>query len=81
MLWGVIAGRHQVEVFKDDPFNPIDYSSSPQLVAVNSNDTSEVAFALTKSAPNFTLKSLVDEDITLQEYRGKVVLLIFFSHT
>ncbi|HEX9974403.1 MAG TPA: hypothetical protein VGD14_20210 [bacterium] len=76
----IVAGKHQVAIFKDDPQSVVDFSSSPKLVAVNKNDTTDVTFALTKLAPNFTLKKLKnDESVTLADCQGKVVLLVFYS--
>jgi len=75
------AGKHQVAVGKNDPESPIDFTSTPKFVAVNANETTDVTLALTKLAPDFTLKNLKNEAITLGSYRGKVVLLVFFSHT
>ena len=75
------VGKHQVAVAKDDPASPIAFTSSPQLVAVTANETTDVNFALTKLAPNFTLKNLKNENVTLESFRGKVVLLVFYSHT
>ena len=81
LMTDIIAGTHQFSLKKEDPFSPIDYSSVPKLAAVPANDTAEVVIALTKLAPNFTLYNLDNEEITLEHYRGKVVLLIFYSYT
>ncbi|MDZ7264030.1 MAG: peroxiredoxin family protein [candidate division KSB1 bacterium] len=81
LLTDIVAGKHQVAVSKPDPQSPIDYSSVPQMVTVRSRETTAVALALTKMAPNFTLKNLQQQEITLANYQGKVVLLVFFSHT
>lgn len=81
VLSDIEAGRHQIAVSKQDFESPIDFSSAPRLVAVNANETTEVALALTKLAPNFALKNLNNQDVTLADYQGKVVLLVFFSHT
>lgn len=81
VLADLLAGRHEVAVSTPDPNSPIDFSSVPQLVAVRANETTTVSLALSKFAPNFTLKNLKDQDITLANYQGKVVLLVFFSHT
>jgi len=75
------AGKHQVAVSKQDFESPIDFSSTPRLVTVKANETTEVALALTKLAPNFTLKNLNNQEVTLANFQGKVVLLVFFSHT
>lgn len=77
----VVAGRHQVAVSKADPFSPIGFESIPQLVRVFAQETTRVLLALSKSAPNFTLRNLKNESVTLAQYRGKVVLLMFFTHT
>ena len=81
VLPDIEAGNHQIAVSKQDPESPIDFSSVPKLVAVKGNETTGVALALTKLAPNFTLRNLKDEAIRLSNYQGKVVLLVFFSHT
>jgi len=81
MLKDIEAGRHQVVVSKKDTESPIDFTSTPKLVAVKANETTNVDFALTKLAPNFTLKNLDNKDITLESYRDRVVLLVFYSHT
>lgn len=78
---GIDVGKHQVVVSKKDPVSPIDFSSVPKLVTVKANETTDVDLALTKLAPNFTLKNLNEQDVTLENYQGKVVLLVFFSHT
>lgn len=75
------AGKHQVAVSKKDLESPIDFSSTPRFVTVKANETTDVALALTKLAPNFTLKNLNNQEVTLANYQGKVVLLVFFSHT
>jgi len=75
------AGNHQVAVAKKDKASPIDYNSIPQIVAVEANKTADVIFPLTKFAPNFTLTNLNNDEVTLENYHGKVVLLVFFSHT
>ncbi|MCI0512746.1 peroxiredoxin family protein [candidate division KSB1 bacterium] len=77
----VVAGRHQVVVTKADPFSPIGFESIPQLVSVFAQETTRVLLALSKLAPNFTLRNLKNESVTLAQYRGKVVLLMFFTHT
>lgn len=81
LLGNVEAGKHQVVVSKKDFQSPIDFSSIPKLVTVKSNETTDVDLALTKFAPNFTLKNLTEQNVTLENYQGKVVLLVFFSHT
>jgi len=81
LLTDLESGKHQFSVVKKDPANPIDFTNSPQLVFIKENDTADVAFELTKIAPNFTLKNLANEDIILANYRGKVVLMVFYSHT
>ncbi len=81
ILENVIAGSHQVALTKEDTASPIDYTCSPQVVHVKENKMASVSFALTKLAPDFTLKNLSNEDVTLSEFQGKVVLLIFYSHT
>jgi hypothetical protein len=75
------AGNHQIAVSKHDLESPIDFASTPKLVTVKARETTDVALALTKLAPNFTLKNLNNQDITLANYQGNVVLLVFFSHT
>ncbi len=75
------AGKHQVVISKNDPLSPIDFSSIPKLVTVNANETTDVNLSLTKLAPNFTLKNLNEQNVTLENYQGKVILLLFFSHT
>jgi hypothetical protein len=81
LLHDVFAGKHFVAVAKEDPQTTIDYTCSPRLVTVNENDTTEVRLELTKTAPSFELKNLRNEDIILDNYRDKVVLLIFYDHT
>ncbi len=81
VVQGIEAGTHQIIVSKRDPESPIDFSSTPKLVKVKANETTQVALVLTKLAPDFTLKNLNNEAITLSNYQGKVVLLVFFSHT
>ncbi|UCE07205.1 MAG: hypothetical protein JSW07_04000 [bacterium] len=81
VLKDIEAGKHQVVVSKKDAESPIDFTSTPRFVAVNANETTNVDFALTKLAPNFTLKNLNNEDITLGNYRHRVVLLVFYFHT
>ncbi len=81
LLTDIIAGKHQLEASRDDPQSPIDFRSVPRLVTVRPNETTSVVLALTKLAPNFTLKNLRQEEITLAHYQGQVVLLVFFSHT
>ena len=78
---GIEAGRHQVAVSKEDQSSSIDFSASPQRVSVHPDAIADVVFALTKFAPDFTLKNLDDEDISLANYRGKVALLVFYIHT
>jgi hypothetical protein len=75
------TGKHQVVVSKKDLVSPIDFASVPKLVTVKANETTDVDLALTKLAPNFTLKNLNEQDVTFENYQGKVVLLVFFSHT
>lgn len=41
--------------------------------------TSEVEFALGKPAPDFTLKNLAGEEVSLSDYRGKIVLVNFWA--
>lgn len=80
LLTDIVAGRHQVAISKDDPESAVDFSSCPRLVSVKENDTTDVTFTLTKFAPIFTLKTLTnDKPVSLADYRGKVVLLVFFS--
>ncbi len=81
ILMNLEAGKHQVAVSKEDPESPINFTCSPQLVSVNKNETTNVKLALTKLAPNFTLKNLNNDDVTLENYHGKVVLMVFYSHT
>lgn len=81
LLSDIIAGRHLITAAKPDPQSPIDFSSIPKLVTVRAGETTHAALALTKLAPNFTLKNLQQQEITLANYQGKVVLLVFFSHT
>ena len=81
ILTDIEAGTHKVAVAKDDPESEIDFSSSPKLVTVNANDTAKVTLALIKTAPNFTLKNLNNEDVTLEDYRGIVVFLVFYALT
>jgi len=75
------AGRHLLSVTMDDDSSPIDFSSKPEKVLVEKDKTSEIAFALTKSAPDFSLHSINDELINLSDFKNKAVLLIFFSYT
>lgn len=80
VLIDLVAGSHLVAVSKDDPMSVVNFSSSPRLVTVTENDTCDVIFALTKFAPNFTLKKLKnDESVTLADLQGKAVLLVFYS--
>jgi len=43
------------------------------------SSTSALAVELQQSAPDFTLKSLGGENLRLEEYRGKVVLINFWA--
>ena len=81
LIGNIEAGKHQLVIAKKDPQSPIDFSSIPKIITVNAHETTNVELALTKLAPNFTLKNLNGQDVTLENYQGKVVLLIFFSHT
>lgn len=81
LLSGIEAGKHQLAVAKKDLSSPIDFNSIPQIVTVDYNKTTDAALQLTKFAPDFTLKNLADEEVSLENYRGKVVLLVFFSNT
>ena len=81
LVTDLAVGNHQIAVTKKDPVSPIDFNSIPKLVAVKANHTSDVTLVLSKFAPYFTLKNLKNEDISLESYQGKVVLLVFYSHT
>lgn len=81
IFFQIEAGTHQVVVSKIDPESPIDFTSTPKLVAIHADETTEVELNLTKLAPNFSLKNLNNQDVVLENYHGKVVLLVFFSHT
>lgn len=39
----------------------------------------DLDIAIGKEAPNFTLKNLKDEEVSLSDYRGKIVLINFWS--
>ena len=77
----LLTGRHLVSVAKTDPRSPIDFSSIPKEVTINHKETTDVSFALTKFAPNFTLNNLNDNPVSLNNYKDQVVLLVFFTHT
>ena len=77
----LLIGRHLVSVAKKDPGSPIDFSSIPKQVSIQYTKTTDVSFTLTKFAPNFTLNNLNDNPVSLDVYKDRVVLLIFFTHT
>lgn len=81
ILPGIVSGHHQVNILKPDPIDKIDFSAIPQLVFVPPDDTARVRFSLSKAAPDFERLALGGESIRLKNLAGKVVLLVFFSHT
>lgn len=81
ILPGILSGTHQVNIFKQDPFDSINFSAIPQLVFVPPFDTAQVKFLLSKLAPDFERLALKGEMIRLKNFLGQVILLVFFSHT
>ena len=82
VLSDLVTGRHQVALSKKDPADSlVDFNCSPKMVEIKNNDTTKIELLLTKLAPDFTLENLDLEERTLQDFRGKVVFLIFFSYT
>jgi len=82
VLSDLVSGRHQVALSKKDPADSlVDFNCSPKIVKINSNDTTKIELLLTKLAPDFTLENLNHEQRVLQDFRGKVVFLVFFSYT
>jgi hypothetical protein len=82
VLTDLVIGRHQVALSKEDPADTlVDFNCSPKLVDINADDTTRIELLLTKLAPDFTLENLNHEQRALQDYRGKVVFLVFFSYT
>ena len=77
----IIAGNHLVSISLEDNKSPIDYSCKPERVSVEGNKTNDVILALTKFAPDFSLYNLNDENIKLEDFKNKVVFLVFYSHT
>ena len=51
------------------------------MVDIKKNDTTRIELLLTKLAPDFTLENLNHQERRLQNYRGKVVFLVFFTYT
>ena len=82
ILMDLAIGRHQVAVSKEDPADSlVDFNCSPKLVDIENNDTTQVELLLTKLAADFTLENLDLQQRRLQDYRGKVVFLVFFTYT
>ena len=82
VLSGLVIGKHQVALSKDDPMDPlVDFNCNPQLVDLTTDDTTLIELSLTKLAPDFTLENLNHEERKLHDYQGKVVFLVFFSYT
>lgn len=50
------------------------------IVAIFSNNVLGQKELIGKEAPSFTLKSINDNEISLKNFRGKVVLLDFWLH-
>jgi hypothetical protein len=82
VLSDLVTGRHQVALSKKDPADSlVDFNCSPKMVEIKNNDTTKIELLLTKLAPDFTLENLNQEERALQDFRGKVVFLVFFSYT
>jgi hypothetical protein len=76
------VGRHQITVSKEDPADSlVDFNCSPKKVDISANQTTQIELLLTKLAPDFTLQNLDHQSRRLQDYRGKVVFLVFFTYT
>jgi len=75
-------GEHFLRATKADPDTTkhVDFSIIKSVI-VSSSDTTRDSIVLSKFAPQFTLQNLNDEEIVLKDYRDKVILLVFFSHT
>lgn len=52
----------------------------PELELLSYEDEG-TELAIEEVAPNFTLTSLAGESISLEDYRGQIVLLTFFAST
>ncbi len=64
------------------PTLPVEESVEPvedPVSQTNEETGSEVEFASGKPAPDFTLKNLAGEDVSLSDYRGKIVLVNFWA--
>ena len=82
ILTDLVIGKHQITLSKDDPADTlVDFNCNPEMIEINTEDTTRIELSLTKLAPDFTLQNLNQEDRTLHEYHGKVVFLVFFSYT
>jgi hypothetical protein len=78
----LVIGQHQVAVSKEDPADSlVDFNCSPRMVEIEKDDTTQIDVLLTKLAPDFILKNLNQKDMHLQNFRGQVVFLMFFSYT
>lgn len=60
---------------------PVESGETPEGEAIIEPDdsTEEVVFASGKPAPDFTLKKLSGEEVSLSDYRGKIVLVNFWA--
>jgi len=52
---------------------------SKQVKEVTNPEKQKVQIAVGKEAPNFTLKNLEGHEVSLEDYRGKIVLLNFWA--
>ena len=75
-------GRHQIAVSKEDPADSlVDFNCSPKMVDIKKDEKTQIELLLTKLALDFTLENLNHQERRLQDYRGKVVFLVFFTYT
>ena len=69
-------------VESEDPANPVVEAELPddeEVAPPSEQASSEAEFASGKPAPDFTLKNLEGEDVSLSDYRGKIVLVNFWA--
>lgn len=79
LIGGIIFGLFKFGVIEKDLAEEDEKPMIIQPVETDDEDKVEYDIAVGKEAPNFTLKNLDGEEVSLEDYRGKIVLLNFWA--